>query len=92
MDSPNTDLRLDRIEEQLDKLTTIISQLARIEERSANQQSGIDRIGNRLDNYEERIEILELTNAMSSGVSKAVRVIWIGIVAIGGLFIGYHSK
>ncbi len=91
-ESHRTDYRLGRIEEKLDKLTDVISQLSRIEERSSNQQDAISRISKRLDNYEERIEVIEREANTSRGGKQVL--LWIGgaLIALSGLIAGALSS
>jgi len=87
----NNDKRLERIEGKVDKLTDIVAQLSIIEERSANQQAALNRVGIRLDLYETRIETIELTNAEMRGGKTAYR--WLGGIIIGltGLLVGFFK-
>jgi len=85
------DDRFRRIEDKLDTLVDVVVQLARIEEISSNQQMGINRINSRLDNYEERIEAIEIENSSANGGKKALQ--WLGTLIVGvlGAIFGFFS-
>ena len=76
------------MENKIDQLVEIAAQLSRIEERSSNQQNALERIGRRLDNLEERLEITEGNMNLAMGGKKAL--MWVGgiVIASAGFFIG----
>ena len=83
---------LDKHDEKLDKLTEIVANLSRIEERSVNQHELLERVVTRLDDIEVRTERLEREMSQSIGGRKVL--LWLGSALIGviGIFAGYHSR
>ncbi len=74
-----SDERLSRIESKLDRLTDVIVNLARIEERQLDMADGMKRIWRRLEDQDKRFRPLEHKLASIGWVE---RVVWV-VVATG---------
>lgn len=83
---------LDKHDEKLDKLTEIVANLSRIEERSVNQHELLERLVTRLDDIEVRTERIERESAHTIGGRKVL--MWLGsmLIASIGILVGYHSR
>jgi len=81
-------VRLNRIEEKLDKVGEAIISLARMEERMVTLFSRMDNYDKRQTTMEERVSKIEVTSASSAWVE---RVVWL---IVGGLIMGtiYFGK
>jgi hypothetical protein len=75
-------VRLNRIEEKLDKVGEAIISLARMEERMVTLFSRMDIYDRRQSTVEERVTKIEVTHASSAWVE---RVVWL---IVGGLIMG----
>ena len=74
--------RLERVEIKIDRLSEALVSMARIEERVTTVLKQTDRIMDRLDKMEERLEIVELqSNLNKKSVTSTERVIWILVTA-----------
>jgi len=87
-DTCPTTARLLRMEDKLDKLVDVVAQLARIEERSSNQQEAQSRADKRIDNHETRLEKMEIIHAVNTGITKSAKWLWMFLMAVGGYFLG----
>jgi len=81
-------VRLNRIEEKLDKVGEAIISLARMEERMVTLFSRMDIYDKRQNTMEERVSKIEVNSASSAWVE---RVVWL---IVGGLIMGtiYFGK
>ena len=82
--------RLTRIETKVDRLVDAMTQLVRLEERIASHQTGMERFGFRLDDTEQRLEVIEkvmpLINLLLRGTGKVgLAIITAVALAITGL-------
>lgn len=82
--------RLTRIEDKVDKLVDAMTQLVRFEEKIASHQTGMERFGFRLDDIEQRLEVIEkvmpLINLLLKGTGKVgLAIITAVALAITGL-------
>ena len=75
--------RLTRIEDKVDKLVDAMTQLVRFEEKIASHQTGMERFGFRLDDIEQRLEVIEkvmpLINLLLKGTGKVGLAIMIAV-------------
>lgn len=77
--------RLERIEIKVDKLTSVISDIVRVEERMAASGERIDRLEYRMDIYEEDIgELKETVQTYAASVKTGERLFWLIITALVG--------
>jgi hypothetical protein len=81
-------IRLNRIEEKLDKVGEAIISLARMEERMVTLFGRMDIYDKRQTTMEERVTKIEVSNAGSAWVE---RIVWL---IVGGLVMGtiYFGK
>lgn len=78
----STEQRLDRIEKTLDKLSTAISDMARIDERLLHVFKSLERHEKRLDEQENEVrEIGNVVMSNSSSVKNSERFFWIVVSA-----------
>lgn len=78
----STEQRLDRIEQTLDKLSTAISDMARIDERLLHVFKSLERHEKRLDEQEDEVRELEnVVMSNSSSVKNSERFFWIVVSA-----------
>ena len=85
-----TDLseRLDKIDGKIDKLSEVVADLKKIEERIAHLISNIDHQNSKLADAEKRIRDLELVGSSRSVViSYGERFGWLVITGLVGLVI-----
>jgi predicted nucleic acid-binding Zn-ribbon protein len=67
MTDPETNRRFDRLESKIDKLTEVLTNIARMEEKLIGVDGRLKRHEFRLDEYEKSLEeIAESTNANTS--------------------------
>jgi hypothetical protein len=86
------DQRLERIEEKLDKLSSTVADLARIEERMLSVFKRLDRHEKRLDDQEDDIRAIGNDVLLNSkSVKGAERLMWIAISA-GASFLVYMMR
>jgi len=80
--------RLERIEIKVDKLTTVIADIVRVEERIAAGNARINRLEHRMDLYEEDVgDLKESVQSYTSSVKTGERLFWIIITALVGAII-----
>jgi tetrahydromethanopterin S-methyltransferase subunit G len=77
--------RLDRIENKVDDLTEVMTSLARIEERSANQNAAIQRMGSAIDRHDGRISALENSKSGAAWTGKAAVWLVALLVSVAGI-------
>lgn len=78
----STEQRLDRIEQTLDRLSTAISDMARIDERLLHVFKSLERHEKRLDDQEDEVRELEnVVMSNSSSVKNSERFFWIVVSA-----------
>tara|TARA_R100000406_G_scaffold24929_2_gene15986 strand:- start:375 stop:656 length:282 start_codon:yes stop_codon:yes gene_type:complete len=89
---PGNEVRLQRIEEKLDKLTDTIAEFARIEERMLSVFKRLDRHEKRLDDQEDDIRNLSNDVLLNTKTSNNIeRMFWIFVTA-GASFTVYFMK
>lgn len=80
--------RLDRIELKLDKLTEVMSTVARLDEKILSAFKRLDRHEYRLDDQEQKTE--ELTEAVtnnSTQIKNSERFFWIAVSAVASFVV-----
>ncbi len=78
----STEQRLERIEQTLDKLSTAISDMARIDERLLHVFKSLERHEKRLDEQEDGVRDLEnVVMVNTSSVKNSERFFWIVVSA-----------
>ncbi len=86
-----SEVRLDRIEQKLDRLVDIVESIARVEEKMAANDSKLGRLEYRMDKMEEDINEIGKVARENSGVVKfADKFFWIiigAIVSVGAYLI-----
>lgn len=89
-----TNRRLERVEEKIDRLTEVLTSVARIEEQIVGQNARLKRHEFRLDENEDKIEAVSETLATNSQIIKVgqglVASIWAAILA--GVLYFYGDK
>ncbi len=89
---PENEVRLQRIEEKLDKLNDTIAEFARIEERMLSVFKRLDRHEKRLDDQEDDIRNLSNDVLLNTKTSNNIeRMFWIFVTA-GASFTVYFMK
>ncbi len=89
---PGNEVRLQRIEEKLDKLNDTIAEFARIEERMLSVFKRLDRHEKRLDDQEDDIRNLSNDVLLNTKTSNNIeRMFWIFVTA-GASFTVYFMK
>lgn len=79
-------VRLNRIENKLDKLTEAMTMIARVDEKLTAGSARIDRLEYRLDEYEGDLDnIKQIVGYNAQSVKIAELFVWILISAIIGL-------
>lgn len=87
-----TDVRLNRIESKLDKLTEAMTMIARVDEKLTASSARTDRLEFRLDEQEGDIDKLKaVVGYNSQSVRIAERFVWVLVSAIVGI-ISYGYK
>jgi len=82
----STDLRLERIEQTLDRLSTAIADMARIDERLLHVFQKLERHEKRLDEQEDELHDLENVVIVNRGsIKNAERFFWIAVSACASL-------
>lgn len=84
--------RLDRIEAKLDKLTEVVAQIARLDEKIVSAYKRLDRHEYRIDDQEKKTE--DLTESVvnnSTQIKNSERFFWIAVSAIAS-FVVYSLK
>lgn len=86
-------VRLNRIENKLDKLTEAMTMIARVDEKLTAGAARIDRLEYRLDEYEGDLDnIKEVVGYNAQSVKIAERFVWILVSTIIGLVVyGYRG-
>lgn len=86
-------VRLNRIENKLDKLTEAMTMIARVDEKLTAGAARIDRLEYRLDEYEGELdEVKSVVGYNAQSVKIAERFVWILISTIIGLVVyGYRG-
>ena len=84
-------VRLNRIENKLDKLTEAMTMIARVDEKLTAGAARIDRLEYRLDEYEGDLdEVKSVVGYNAQSVKIAERFVWILVSTIIGLVVyGY---
>lgn len=89
---PGNEVRLQRIEEKLDRLNDTIAEFARIEERMLSVFKRLDRHEKRLDDQEDDIRNLSNDVLLNTKTSNNIeRMFWIFVTA-GASFTVYFMK
>ena len=79
-------VRLNRIENKLDKLAEAMTMIARVDEKLTAGSARIDRLEYRLDEYETDLDnVKSIVGYNEQSVKIAERFVWILISAIVGL-------
>lgn len=79
-------VRLNRIENKLDKLAEAMTMIARVDEKLTAGSARIDRLEYRLDEYETDLDNVKgIVGYNAQSVKIAERFVWILISAIIGL-------
>lgn len=89
---PDDSKRLDRIEAKLDKLTEVVAQIARLDEKIVSAYKRLDRHEYRIDDQEKKTE--DLTESVvnnSTQIKNSERFFWIAVSAIAS-FVVYTLK
>lgn len=86
-------VRLNRIENKLDKLTEAMTMIARVDEKLTAGAARIDRLEYRLDEYEGELdEVKSVVGYNAQSVKIAERFVWILVSTIIGLVVyGYRG-
>lgn len=86
-------VRLNRIENKLDKLTEAMTMIARVDEKLTAGAARIDRLEYRLDEYEGDLdEVKSVVGYNAQSVKIAERFVWILVSTIIGLVVyGYRG-
>jgi cob(I)alamin adenosyltransferase len=86
-------VRLNRIENKLDKLTEAMTMIARVDEKLTAGAARIDRLEYRLDEYEGELDnVKSVVGYNAQSVKIAERFVWILVSTIIGLVVyGYRG-
>lgn len=86
-------VRLNRIENKLDKLTEAMTMIARVDEKLTAGAARIDRLEYRLDEYEGELDnVKSVVGYNAQSVKIAERFVWILVSTIIGLIVyGYRG-
>jgi len=86
MNDEETSRRFDRLEAKIDRLTEVLTNVARVEEKLVGADARLKRHEFRLDDNEKKLEELSELAASNSFVAKAatgvVASIWAGVISI----------
>lgn len=78
-------VRLDRIEEKIDKLADALVAIARTEERLIAMESKNTAQYDRMNNFSKKLDAVEATvNSNASTVHVINKLFWVGIISIAG--------
>lgn len=81
----NTDNRLDRIEEKIDKLSDAMVTMARAEEKLINLEQKYASQYERMNRFSEKLDHIEkLVNDNAHTVNTINKLFWIAIIAAAG--------
>lgn len=84
----NNNVRLDRIEEKIDKLSEAMISIARAEEKLVNMEQKYAAQYERLNRFSEKLDAMEkAVIANSQTVNNIVKLFWIVVVAAVGAII-----
>jgi hypothetical protein len=79
----DSDKRFDRLEEKIDKLTDVVTSLARMEERLIAHNDRVDRLTVRVDDHDDNIkELYDITRSNQGAVKFADKFFWL---LVGGV-------
>lgn len=86
-------VRLNRIENKLDKLAEAMTLIARVDEKLTAGAARIDRLENKLDEFEDDLDsVKSIVGYNSQSVKIAERFVWILISSVVGLVVyGYRG-
>tara|TARA_B100001250_G_C19534512_1_gene671942 strand:+ start:445 stop:720 length:276 start_codon:yes stop_codon:yes gene_type:complete len=77
--------RLTRIEEKIDKLSEVIVSIARAEEKIYGLQDDHDKMFDRVNKIQERVDSIEIKVEENSRTTKLInKLIWVVLVALAG--------
>lgn len=86
MNDEETSRRFDRLEVKIDRLTEVLTNVARVEEKLVGADARLKRHEFRLDDGEKKVEELAELVASNSFVAKAatgvVASIWAGVISV----------
>lgn len=81
MQPPTDDKRWLRIEAKLDAIADEVRKIGIIEERLANNQAGMERLGGRIDVLDDRLRDVELRSSRSNGVMEWIKSLFMMALA-----------
>lgn len=85
----DSEKRFDRLEEKIDKLTDVVTSLARMEERLIAHNDRVDRLTVRVDDHDDNIkDLYEISRANQGVAGFASKLFWVIIGAFVS-FIAY---
>tara|TARA_B100001175_G_C19199874_1_gene490796 strand:+ start:418 stop:693 length:276 start_codon:yes stop_codon:yes gene_type:complete len=77
--------RLTRIEEKIDKLSEVIVSIARAEEKIYGLQNDHNKMFDRVNKIQERVDSIETKVEENSRTTKLInKLIWVVLVALAG--------
>lgn len=83
--APDTDSRLVRIEEKLDKLADVLVAMARAEEKIENLAGDHDKMYSRINKLSNKLDEIEATvNKNHSTIEFIHKLFWVALVAAAG--------
>lgn len=86
----DTDKRFDRLEEKIDKLTDVVTSLARMEERLIAHNERTDRLTQRVDEHDEDIkDLYEITRNNQGVAGFASKLFW--LIVGGAISLFYYG-
>lgn len=77
-----TEDRLDRIENKVDKLVEGMVELIRFEEKMLHCKEGMERLGFRQDDLEERVEAIEKDMPILKLLARSIWRIIMGVITL----------
>lgn len=85
-----TNTRLDRIEEKLDKLTDAMVSMARAEEKISSLQDDHDKMYQRMNRFSEKLDVIEKkVDENSRTVNLINKVVYAAVVAAVGTYVAH---
>jgi len=85
-----TNTRLDRIEEKLDKLTDAMVSMARAEEKISGLQDDHDKMYQRMNRFSEKLDVIEKkVDENSRTVNLINKVVYAAVVAAVGTYVAH---